>query len=134
MRLENNWKYKTLQNLLKTKIIDDADSYSSYLVSQHNKLMKKNLIEFTVEDVRLMTGQQTGLNYLIPLSIELLQKDILIEGDFYPGDLLEKVLNIDIDFWIDNKPLWIKIDNLIKPQLEEIKELKISIDKFYNAY
>ena len=134
MRLENNWKYKTLQNLLKTKIIDDADSYSSYLVSQHNKLMKKKLIEFTVEDVRLMTGQQTGLNYLIPLSIELLQKDILIEGDFYPGDLLEKVLNIDIDFWIDNKPLWIKIDNLIKPQLEEIKELKISIDKFYNAY
>ena len=96
--------------------------------------MKKNLIEFTVEDVRLMTGQQTGLNYLIPLSIELLQKDILIEGDFYPGDLLEKVLNIDIDFWIDNKPLWIKIGNLIKPQLEEIKELKISIDKFYSVF
>ena len=46
-----------------------------------------------------MIGQNIGLNYLIPLAIEQLQRDPLVAGDYYPGDLLAAVLHVDSAFW-----------------------------------
>ena len=34
-----------------------------------------------------------------PLALARLEEDPLIEGDFYPGDLLENVLRLDESFW-----------------------------------
>ena len=42
-----------------------------------------------------MIGQKFGLDYLIPIAVEKIQKDIFIEADFYEGDLLENILKID---------------------------------------
>lgn len=46
-----------------------------------------------------MIGQNIGLTYLIPLAIEQLQRDPLVEGDFCPGDLLAAVLRVESGFW-----------------------------------
>lgn len=35
-----------------------------------------------------MIGQKIGLDYLIPLVLESLEDNILLEGNFYCGDLL----------------------------------------------
>jgi hypothetical protein len=46
-----------------------------------------------------MIGQNIGLTYLIPLAIEQLQRDPLVEGDYYPGDLLAAVVRVKSSFW-----------------------------------
>ena len=46
-----------------------------------------------------MIEQDISLNYLIPLAIEQLQRDPLVAGDYYPGDLLEAVLHVESGFW-----------------------------------
>lgn len=51
-----------------------------------------------------MIGQNIGL-YLVPLALEQLRKDPLAEVDFYPGDLLNNVLNVDPAFWREH-PQW----------------------------
>lgn len=66
----------------------------SYLTTTCYQLRKKPLSEFEVEDLRIMIGQGFGLPYLLPMAIEVLRKDPLAEGDFYPGDLLLAVLRV----------------------------------------
>jgi CDI immunity proteins len=68
--------------------------FPSYLVRTCHALRRKPLRDFTVEDLRIMIGQNFSLNYLIPLAIEQLRRDPLVAGDYYPGDLLGAVLNL----------------------------------------
>ena len=74
-------------------------TYDSYFVTISHRLRRVPLRQFTVEDLRIMIGQNIGLQYLVPLALEHLRKDPLAEGDFYPGDLLKMVLAADAHFW-----------------------------------
>lgn len=73
--------------------------FPSHLVTNCHALRRKPLRDFTVEDLRIMIGQNISLTYLIPLAIEHLQRDPLVAGDFYPGDLLAAVLLVESGFW-----------------------------------
>src|SRR5262245_30126818 len=73
--------------------------FRSHLVQTCHRLRRKPIGEFSVEDLRIMIGQSIGLPWLIPLALEVLERDPLAEGDFYPGDLLRSVLKIEPTFW-----------------------------------
>ena len=73
--------------------------YDSHLVTEVHRLRRVPLRSFRVEDLRLLIGQNIGLQYLVPLAMEQLREDAFVEGDFYPGDLLKNVLMADPDFW-----------------------------------
>jgi len=47
----------------------------------------------------MLVGQKIGLEYLIPMAIEHLEKNPWCSGDYYDGDLLEVVLRVDAEFW-----------------------------------
>jgi hypothetical protein len=74
-------------------------TYDSYLVRQTHKLREKPLGEFTIEDLRIMIGQQIAAKHLVPLALVQLRLDLLCEGDYFPGDLLEVVLRLDATHW-----------------------------------
>gem|GEM_PF-4967536 len=52
-----------------------------------------------VDEIRVMISQDGGLKYLIPKAINLLEKNILEEAIYYPGDLLMAVLGADENYW-----------------------------------
>lgn len=89
---------KTLQEL-EGKDWGDGSYFPSHLVLTTHALRRKPLRDFTIEDLRIMIGQNLSLEYLIPLAIEQLQLDPLAAGDFYEGDLLASVLKVESDFW-----------------------------------
>ena len=64
------------------------------------ELRRKPLAEFTVENLRLMLGQQIAVPILLPLALNVLETDPLAEGDLYPGDLLGSVLRLPADTWV----------------------------------
>jgi hypothetical protein len=72
---------------------------SSYLVTTCYRLRRTPIREFSVEDLRIMIGQEIGLDYLVPLALQRLAEDPLIHGDFFPGDLLKNVVSLPINFW-----------------------------------
>ena len=74
-------------------------TYHTHLVKECHRLRRIPLRDFTVEDLRIMIGQNIGLEYLAPLALERLQADPYAEGDYYPGDLLVNVLRSDAGFW-----------------------------------
>ena len=128
MNMENNWRFKTLETLEKN--IWPEPEYDSHVVRASHQLRKKPLNDFEIEDLRIMIGQNIGLMYLIPLALEVLNKDILAEGDFYEGDLLQAVLNSDIDFWKSNPEQLGKLTEIIQRNKSMLKDME---PKMFNA-
>jgi hypothetical protein len=91
------------------------------LVRKCLALRKVPIGEFDVGQLRLMIGQREGLQFLIPLALERLADDPLVEGDFHPGDLLCAVLRAGAEFWTRHPLLRIQLDGVIARLPEEIE-------------
>lgn len=101
-------------------------TFDSHLVRACHQLRRKPLIDFTVEDLRIMIGQKISLPYLVPIALERLEVDPLIEGHYYRGDLLGAVLSIGDSFWSARPDLADRVQEIVKrvraalPDLDEI--------------
>lgn len=130
--MENNWRHKTIERLERQNF-GDPQTAPTNMVKRCWELCKVPIGEFTIEDLRLMIGQQFSLQYLVPLAIEHLRFDIFVEGDYYEGDLLNNVLSIDKEFWDQNKHHWKEINELIKESRKDLADRNISVDLFDTA-
>jgi hypothetical protein len=95
-------------------------TFDSHLVTTCHRLRRKPLIEFTVEDLRIMIGQAISLPILIPLAVERLEEEPLAEGDFYPGDLLASVLRTDNSFWDSHHDSLQRIRQVVRQAQESL--------------
>jgi hypothetical protein len=83
------------------------------LTRLYHELRTKPLRDFTVEDLRIMIGQQIGLKRLVPLALERLQPDLrATEGDYPLGDLLASVLRADVALWEWSPDLTVEVRKL----------------------
>lgn len=73
--------------------------FPSGLVEKCFSYRKVPVSELTIEQLRLLIGQRIGLPYIIPKAVSELQTDVLAEGDYYPGDLLNSLLGLSEDDW-----------------------------------
>lgn len=130
--MENNYKFKTLENLEK-KIWQEFDSdENSYLIVTCNNLRKKPLNDFSIEDLRIMIGQNIGLDYLIPIATEKLDKNILAEGD-----LLNVVLESNIEYWKNHKENHALICDIFQRNESLLKEFDTTWEikkKWFESY
>ena len=128
--MEKNLEEKTLEKLEREVWPDVNEADSSYLIKTCHALRKKQLQHFTTEDLRIMIGQEIGLQYLIPIAIETLSNDLFAEGDYYEGDLLKNVLAINTDFWNHNKNYRQQLNDIIKDRRDEITDKKFDTTNF----
>ncbi|MGV3561046.1 contact-dependent growth inhibition system immunity protein [Larkinella arboricola] len=126
--MERNWQEQTLE------ILEDQYWEEPLLAdSRHQKihaLRQTPLNQFSTEDIRMMIAHGMSLPYLIPLAIERLNKNLFAEGDYYPGDLLQSVLNVDLSFWLTNRSLWQYIHQLIIKNSFELEDRGINPERF----
>ena len=97
-------------------------THDSYLVTTCHRLRKKPLQAFTTEDFRILIGQNLSLSILIPLAFERLQQNIMVEGDYYPGDLLKNILTSEESYWRQNLILQRRLCRLYKSNLVTIEK------------
>jgi hypothetical protein len=97
-------------------------SFESSLVVKCHELRRKPIGEFSIEDLRLMIGQNIGPMFLVPIALEKLNTDPLCEGDLYEGDLLCSLLRLPNDFWNVNSNLRKELEDIIL-KLEEPPDL-----------
>jgi hypothetical protein len=100
------------------------------LVIQCHRLRRKPIGEFSVEDLRLMIGQSIGLPWLVPLALEVLERDPLVEATFYPGDLLRSLLRVEPAFWSRE---WEWRDRLIAV-LQRLTEVPEELKEVFEAF
>ncbi|MFI5929327.1 contact-dependent growth inhibition system immunity protein [Micromonospora sp. NPDC051543] len=85
---------------LERDVWPDPGPDDTFLITRCTELRRKPLAEFTVEDLRIMLGQQIGVSALLPRAVNVLLRDPLAEGDYYPGDLLANVLRLPGPAWL----------------------------------
>jgi contact-dependent growth inhibition (CDI) system CdiI-like immunity protein len=69
------------------------------MVARCLRLRRTPLHLLSHSDLRLLISQKIGLKYTVPKGLKLISQDALIEVDFYPGDLLCALLQIDKNYW-----------------------------------
>ena len=84
--------------------------------------------DFEIEDLRIMISQDIGLKFLLPLALQELEKNILVEGDYYPGDLLSAVLTSEVNFWKENPIYWKAVKKVLDNQSDRIKNEETSFE------
>ena len=109
-------------------------TYHSHLVKECHRLRRVPLCDFTVEDLRIMIGQDIGLEYLVPLALERLQAEPYAEGDFYPGDLLVGVLHSDAQFWRRRQELRQQLVALTERAIGSAMILPVNADETERKY
>src|SRR5688500_14431168 len=101
IKLENNWRHKTLENL--EKDFWGEPTYDSYLIRRSHEIRKLPLIELTNDDLAMMLRQHSSLDYMVPLAIDKLQADILAYGDSScEGAIMDAMVKIPASFWKEN--------------------------------
>lgn len=92
----------------------------SHLVVTCHELRHKPLNQFTAEDFRIMIGQNISLHYLVPLAIDLVEKNPLVSGDFYEGDLLANLLSADPAFYTKYPQLKTRLRDIVNVNCDYI--------------
>jgi hypothetical protein len=113
----------------------DAPPDATGLVMSVHAARQKPLAELTVEDLRVLIGQNESLGRLVPLALLRLEENPLSEGDYYPGDLLNAVLTVSGDFWRDHDELASELDGILREVEEALDLLQEPIAQFrFSAY
>jgi hypothetical protein len=98
------------------------------LVKRVHELRRRQIRKLSPEDMRVLIGQEVGLDPLIPVALELLQDDPLLEAGLYPGDLLVAVLGVEQDYWDKRPALAAQIertlDSIEHPPIELASDIK----------
>ncbi len=80
--------------------------YGDTIIERCHEIRRVPLKDLADGDIRLMIGQAISLPILVPLALERLNIDPLLEGTHYPGDLFSFVWALGAEFWATHPKLW----------------------------
>ncbi|MET9896574.1 contact-dependent growth inhibition system immunity protein [Streptomyces sp. NPDC006465] len=100
------------------------------LVATAHALRRRPIGELTVEDMRLLIGQDLGLPYLLPLALEVLRNNPMAEGDMYEGDLLSAVLTRNPSVWAEFPELGPELRVIVSKSTDLPPDLQQRVERF----
>ena len=58
----------------------------------------------------MLIAQRLGLDVLVPRVLAWLERDPLLEGGFYPGDVLVAALHLPVEYWAAHRDELVRLD------------------------
>lgn len=114
----------TINSIYKSKF-NNSGNYTP-LIKKIEELKEKKIKDLTCEDIRVLVSQNIALDITIPIAISFIQYDVMIECDYYEGDLLNSMLLSDTRFWETNINLKSKLKEIIASNISYISEFDVS--------
>lgn len=117
---ETDWS-KSLQEL------DGADwgdpkTAETPMIGKVLTLRRKPLADLTNGEVRLAVGQKVGFPFILELAIVRLRVAPLVEGNYYPGDVLAALVRLDEEDWGGRNDLRAELAELFGQAMEQSNE------------
>jgi hypothetical protein len=73
---------------------EPPESVPTGLVGRARTLLETPIAEFSAADIGFLLRQRIGVEILLDRALDLLERDPIVETEYYPGDLLCAVLRI----------------------------------------
>jgi hypothetical protein len=108
----------------------DPPTDATHLVTTVHRLRRKPVGALTPEDLRMLIAQRIGLDVLVSRALARLERDPLVEGDFYPGDLLVATMKTPVDYWATHPDQLARLDLVASSVTEPDADLAADIDGF----
>jgi hypothetical protein len=86
--------------------------------------------QLSVEDLRLLISREQSLSRYVPQAIDLLESNPLAEGDYYAGDLLHAVLDVDVSYWREHRDQWERVDEIVETYAFARSRLNAAVQAF----
>ncbi|MFF3616657.1 contact-dependent growth inhibition system immunity protein [Streptomyces sp. NPDC002580] len=103
------------------------------LIATAHALRSRPVGTLTVEDLRLLIGQDIGLAVLLPLAVEVLRGNPLAEGHMYEGDLLRAVLTRTSAVWSAYPDLARQLTFIVGGLSDLSPDLRSEVERFVGA-
>lgn len=97
------------------------DSFPTSLVERCELALDRAVEHQTPETLRLLIGQHIGLEHLVPVATNLLERDLFVSGDLYEGDLLQNCLRVPPEHWVDHPEQWLELNRLLEEFDERVE-------------
>ncbi len=107
---------KTLSEIMK----DTSISMDERCTEIYNKRM---LREFSNEDLKAMISHDIALDIMMPFAIDVLEENIMSEGDEYPGDLLQTTSSVNKEYWKQNGEQNERVQQIIEKNIELLSDV-----------
>lgn len=104
------------------------EDISSSIQIRTYELYHKKIENYDLDDVRFMIVQKVGLKFLVPIALQYLREDILLEAMYYEGDLLSAVLSLENFFWKKNLKLFSETYQILLSNKQVFDELNLSYE------
>jgi len=111
---------KSIEQLEKD-IWKNPSEFPTDLIEKCYRYRKISIEKLTNEQIRLLISQKIGIEYLIGIALEKLERNVLIECDFYEGDLLVAVSSLPTEFWNENQIEFQNLKTIVERNSELIK-------------
>lgn len=109
-------------------------TFDSYVVTTCHRARKKPIKLLSKEEIRCLIGQKTGLKFLLPIAVDILKNEPLIDITYFKGDLLLTLLRLEISDWEYNQNELKKFIILLqdnRPQIEKCEEISSGLIEKY---
>ena len=123
-----DWKEKTLIQLGYEKPFNGNINECTGLVRRCTMLHDSSLQSLEVEDIRILVSQNLGFPFTLRLALEILDADLYVEAEYYPGDLLVTVLSTS-----KNSQTKYPEENLVLQRLIQKRDFKLEFDLFVDT-
>ncbi|MBI2431936.1 MAG: hypothetical protein HYV26_03610 [Candidatus Hydrogenedentes bacterium] len=84
-------------------------------------LVTKPVRRLTPAELWYLIGHDLGLEHLVPLALEKLEDDPLMQAHTYPGDLLVVLMEARPAFWREQHALWLEVIGLLEAAIQTIQ-------------
>lgn len=103
---------------------------ATHLMSTVHRLRHVPVGELSPGDLRVLIGQNVGVDVLVPRALAVLRAEPLVTGTYYPGDLLVAVLELPVSYWTAHPAEHAEVERVLDGLVVEDSQLRADIKLF----
>ncbi|MFY8033634.1 MAG: contact-dependent growth inhibition system immunity protein [Flexibacteraceae bacterium] len=112
------------------------------IVTRYYELHNVPICDLPIEDIRFLIGQNAALEVLVPIAFDFIKDDLFLEAEYYRGDLLHNLLEINDkdNYWAKHPELKEKLKNLylrnqhLLKVIYETKDIRSDLEIAFNKF
>jgi hypothetical protein len=113
---------------------NQSSTFRTGFVERHEAAVATPLEDLDPGQIAMLVRQEAELSITIPMAIELLAEEPLLDAGNYRGDLLNAVLGVPKDYWLAHEGEWSEVNAILSVVDTALKSIQQNRRDFEAAF